>query len=299
MNFFKQAYKGENNWWKVVLILAIFLLPFFKIFLKENYVDLLLPNPLYPEDKNLIIALNLSVYVLLLGAFLVVFRLFHKRSFLSLITARKRFDWMRFWFSFGSWGALLMIMLLSSVFYSPEEFEWNFKPASFFNLFIISLIFIPFKVFFKVLLLRGYLFQITTMCVRKTWIALIVVIFVYNLFTYLGDDVLLKLVGNQMIIRYVGTAFFIGLIVILDDGLEIVLGMTLVSNLISSLFITSKNVAFQPDSVLIKDGDINVFILVYVTVFLLYPLYFYFLKKMYGWSSWKEKLFKEVEKSIT
>lgn len=294
MNFFRQAYKGNNDWWKIILILMLFLTPFTKGLLK-NYVRLL--SQPFQENKNFFIALNLSIYILLLIGFVLIFKAFHKRKLLSLITSRKKFDWMRFWFSFGSWGALMIIMLLSSVFYSPDKFEWNFKPVLFLNFFLVCVILIPFQVFFKTVV-KGYLFQVTTMWVKKTWVSLVIIVFFYSFFMYLTDKTLLKLVGNQILIRYIATAFLIGIIIILDDGLEIVLGMTLVSNLIPTLFVTSKNIAFQPHSILVKDGGINVFILVYATVFLLYPLYFYFLKKMYNWDISKEKLFKKIEKPV-
>lgn len=293
MNFFKQAYEGKTDWWRFLIILCIFFTPFLKGFLNEILTQFL-SNPFQSKEKNLYIALNLSVYIFLLGIFVVVFKLLHRRSILSLITARKKFDWMRFWFSFGSWGALLMIMLLSSVFYSPEKFEWNFKPIAFLNFFLICVALMPFQVLFKVILIRGYLLQTLITLVKKPWISLVITIIFYTIFMYFSNKKMVTLAGNEIFIRYMATSFFIGFIIILDDGIEIILGMSLISSLLSALFVTSKKLSFQPDSILIKDGDINVFILVYATVFLLYPLYFYFLKKMYGWNNWKEKLFSKV-----
>lgn len=274
-------------------MVGVFFTPFLKDFFKENYVEQLHSFDL--NSKNLYIVLNLSVYIFLLGIFILIFKLLHKRSVLLLITARKKFDWMRFGFSFGSWGVLLMIMLLLSVYYSPEKFEWNFKPMAFLNFFLICVVFMPFQVFFKTILIRAYLLQTMVVLVKKPWVALLLIVAFYTIYMYLGDEKMMMLVGNEMLIKYIAISFLIGLIIILDDGIEIALGMSLVSSLLSGLFVTSKRFAFQPDSILIKDGEINVFILVYVTVFILYPIYFYFLKKVYGWKNWKQKLLTNVQ----
>lgn len=295
MNFLQQAYKGRTDWWRWLIILVVFVPPFLKDFLKNNIIKPLLPKPFLPSDKNIYIALSLLVYVFLLGVFYLFFKILHKRSFKTLITNRKKFDWLRFGLSFTTWGVFIMILFSLSVFYSPEKFEWNFKLVPFLKYFFICIFLMPVQVFFKAVLMRGYLLQAFTCFFKKTWIALLISILFYSYLMYLGNAEMFKSVGYEILIHYVATAFLIGFIIIIDDGMEIVLGMTLVNNLISSLFVTSKNFTFQPDSILIKDGSINVFILVYVTVFIAYPLYFSLLNKIYKWKNWRQKIFKEIE----
>lgn len=294
MNFLQQIYKGKTDWWRWLIILAVFFTPFFQKEIKKYIVKLLLPSSFLPENKNIYIALSLAVYLILVGVFFLLFKVLHKRSVKTLITSRKQFDWLRFGLSFGIWGVFIMTLFSASVFYSPEEFEWNFKLIPFLKYFFICVFLMPFQVFFKTVLIRGYLLQAFTYFFKKPWVALLISVAHYTYFMYIGSAEMVKAVGYEILIHYIVTAFLIGFIIILDEGMEIVLGMTFVNNLISSLFITSKSFAFQPDSILVKDGTINIFILVYITVFLAYPIYFLFLKRTYKWSDWKRKVFKSV-----
>lgn len=294
MSFLQQAYKGKADWWRWLIILAVFVTPFFKSFLKTNVVKPLLPKPFLPSDKNIYIALSLLMYIVLLGVFYLFFKILHKRSFKTLITNRKKFDWLRFGLSFTTWGVFIMILFSLSVFYSPEKFEWNFRLIPFLKYFAICVFLMPAQVFFKATLMRGYLLQAFTYFFKKPWIALLITVAIYSYFMYIGNTGMVKMVGYEILIHYIATALLICFIIIIDDGIEIVLGMTLVNNLISSLFVTSKNLAFQPDSILIKDGSINVFILVYATVFIAYPLYFFLLNKIYKWKNWKQKVFQGI-----
>lgn len=294
MNFLRQTYRGKYDWWRWLIILTIFFTPFLSDLLKKYCLKLLLPVPFKPEYKSLYIILNFSVYIILLIVFVLLFKLLHKRKFLSLITARKKIDWVRFWFSFGTWGMLMILMFLSTVLYEPNAFEWNFKPVPFVKYLLISLILMPFQILFHTVLMRGYLLQASIFMFKKPWIALIVTAGVYCFFMYMQNERMTNLVGNEVIIHYTSLAFLIVLIVILDDGLEIVLGMTFANNLIASVFVTDRSMGL--DSVLVNDGEANAFIMVYVTAFLLCPFYFLFLKKMYKWDNWRQKLTTKQEK---
>lgn len=294
MNFLQQTYKGKTDWWRWLIILAVFFTPFLSDFFKTYYVKLVLPTTFKPENKNLYIIINSSLYIILLFVFILLFRLIHKRSFLSLITARKKFDWLKLWFSFGTWGTLILLMFLSSLLYAPDSFDWNFKLIPFVKYFFICVLLIPFQILFQTALMRGYLLQGVGFVFRKPWVSLLITSSVYCFFMYIQNKEITNLVGNEIFIHYIGLTFLIVLITILDDGLEIALGMTFANNLVASLLITNRS--FHLDSILVNNGEINTFILVYVTVFLLCPLYFILLKKIYKWSDWKEKLFNEVEK---
>lgn len=298
MIFLQQIYKGKTDWWRWLIILIVFATPFFKNFLTESFLKQLLPSPFLPENKNTYIAIKLGVYAVLICAFYVAFKVLHQRDFKTLITSRNKIRWMRFGMGFATWGVFTMVLFSLSVFSTPQAFEWNFRLIPFLKYFFICIALIPFKAFFKPLLLRGYLLQLSTYFFKKPLIGLLVSIVFYTYYMYMGNSEFIKAVGYEILIYYVATAFFIGLIIILDQGMEIVLGMTLVSNLISALFVTSKSFQLQPDSILIKNEGINVFILVYVTVFLAYPMYLILLKKVYKWDDWKQKLYDKINPPV-
>ena len=100
-----------------------------------------------------------------------------------------------------------------------------------------------------------------------------------------------------MMIFYVGTGLLLGIMTLMDEGLELALGFHLGNNLIASLLVTADWTALQTDA-LFKDtsepglGSISEIML---PVLIVYPIMLLILSKKYGWSNWKDKLFGKVE----
>lgn len=295
MNFIQQGYKGKNDWWRWVIILGLFLIPYFREFL---YSYLLKPVLIFlPDFENKNILFSYLVYLILLPLFIASFKLLHKRDFITLITHRKKIDWLRFWFSFTSWGILSVLMFAVSLFISPEEYKFNFKALPFLGLLVICLVLVPIKVFFFTIFLRSYLLQLINVLFKKPILSLtaIVILFSFLMYNaYLRTDENINLL---QLMHYVILGFLLGLIIILDDGLEIVLGMSLITTFVSVLFIGYKVPTYSSNALFLKDGKTEDY-LIYIVCFIAYPLYFYFLSRLYRWSNWKEKLFKKVKNPI-
>ena len=96
--------------------------------------------------------------------------------------------------------------------------------------------------------------------------------------------------GNIILLYYIGTGFFLGIITLMDEGLELALGFHLANNLITALMVTANWTAFQTHSVLKDVSDPSIGFEILMPVFVVFPLLLLLFSYKYGWSNWKEKL---------
>ena len=98
-------------------------------------------------------------------------------------------------------------------------------------------------------------------------------------------------------IYYIVTGFFLGIMTLMDDGLELALGFHLGNNLIAALLITADWSALQTDAIFrytAEEASTNTLVDIVIPVLVFYPIILMILAKRYKWHSWKDKLFGEV-----
>lgn len=299
MNFIQQAYKGKNDWWRYLIALLVVMAPFilnFLIFLvlPEIFDTLMKEAENYSGDKNWYLLQNLFPFVVLLVLLFLFVKFLHQRSIKSLITSRKSIDWKRFWFGFFTWGVFSVLLLVLGYFMSPDTFVWNFKPTQFFMLLLVSLLFMPLQTSLEELLFRGYLMQGLGILAKNRWLPLLITSVLFGLMHGLNPEV--EKIGYSIMVFYIGTGLLLGIATLMDEGTELALGIHAINNIIAATLVTSKWMVFQTDALFIDNSEPNVDLLMYLPVFVGYPIYLLILSKKYGWKNWKEKLFGRIEK---
>jgi hypothetical protein len=96
--------------------------------------------------------------------------------------------------------------------------------------------------------------------------------------------------GNSIMIFYIGTGLFLGVITLMDDGMELALGFHAANNLIGALLVTSNWTAFQTNSILKDVSEPTLGFDVILPVVLIYPILLLIFGRKYKWNNWKEKL---------
>jgi hypothetical protein len=91
-------------------------------------------------------------------------------------------------------------------------------------------------------------------------------------------------------VYYIGTGFFLGIMTLMDDGLELALGFHAANNLITALLVTANWTAFQTNSILKDTSEPAAGLDVLVPVFIVFPILLFIFSKVYKWKNWKEKL---------
>jgi membrane protease YdiL (CAAX protease family) len=102
--------------------------------------------------------------------------------------------------------------------------------------------------------------------------------------------------GYVIMIYYIGTGLFLGIMTLMDEGLELSLGFHAANNLFTALLVTADWTAFQTHSILkdMSDPTEMGFTEIFMPVFVVFPILLFILSRMYKWTNWKEKLFGKV-----
>ena len=239
-----------------------------------------------PSNLTLFLVL-LPFAVVLPFVYLVVTRL-HNQSILSLITARNRVDYKKIFFSFMLWGSISTLMVFFDYWMSPEDFTWNFKPLTFLILFLISIVMIPLQTTLEEIIFRGYLLQGFGVLFKNRWMPLLTTSTLFGLL-HLWNPEIDKL-GIHLIWYYIGTGLFLGLITLMDEGLELALGFHAANNLVTALLVTASWTAFQTESLLIDNSEPSLGVELILTLLLIYPLIVFIFAKKYKWKNWLSQL---------
>ena len=239
-------------------------------------------------DKNLLLLLLLLPSAFsFLGLWFVVKQI-HYRSLISVITSRTKLDFKRFRFAFILWSIISISIFFFEILISPNDYEWNFNFSKFIVLFLISFIMIPVQSILEELIFRGYLMQGFSVFFKNRILPLLITSVIFGLLHILNPEI--QKIGYGLLIYYVGTGVFFGIITLMDEGVELSSGFHVSNNLIASLLVTADWTAFETYSIFKFVGNPYFSKEVLLYVFIVYPLIIFLLSKKYKWSTWKTKL---------
>ena len=244
--------------------------------------------------SNLFLFLMLLSFVIGFVGLLISTKLLHKQSFTHLTTSRKKIDWKRFWFVFILWGVVSSSFVLLDYYLTPEDYLLNFELQPFLILCVIAILLVPIQTSFEEYLFRGYLMQGLGVILKNKWAPLIITSVCFGLLHIFNPEV--DKLGYTIMIYYIGTGLFLGIMTLMDDGLELALGFHAANNLFTALLVTADWTAFQTDSILtdLSDPDKMGIAEIFVPVFVIFPILLFILSKKYKWTNWKDKLFGAV-----
>lgn len=299
--FIQQAVNGENQFWKyllgsVVVIAASFIgqLPLIVALLFKSFST----GDAFPTsneqvtkylDSNLTLFLLLLSFVFALVALFGWQRVIHKQSIINLTTSRKKIDWSRIFFAFLVWAAFLLIVTAADYLMEPENYQVNFQLVPFLILAVIAIIMIPIQTSTEEYIFRGYLMQGFGILSGNKWFPLLMTSLIFGLMHIANPEV--SKMGYIIMIYYIGTGLFLGILTLMDEGIELSLGFHAANNLVSALLITSDWSAFQTNSILRDLSTPTAGFDVILPVFVIFPILLFIFSKKYGWTSWSEKLF--------
>jgi membrane protease YdiL (CAAX protease family) len=298
--FINQAYKGDNTWWRVLvttlLTAGIFVANFIAYFImsKEEMDEVYQSMSEIPNNLSLFI--NLSPFILLLGLLFLLVRVLHKRSILSLTTSRNEVDYKKILFSFGLIVLLAIVTFYASYSMDSSSILWNFNPMKFAILFIISILLFPFQIGFEEYLFRGYLMQQIGIIAKNRWFPLLITSVMFGVFHSANPEV--AKMGYGVMVFYIGTGLFLGIMTLMDESLELALGFHLGNNLMAALLITSDFSAIHTDAVFKYSGAENTVDMLnemIVSIAIAYPIILFIFAKKYNWKHWTAKLTGKIQ----
>jgi len=242
-------------------------------------------------DQNLGLALMLIPFAVGFFALLICIRKLHSKKVMDVITTRPKFDFSRAAKGGILWGAFIIISALPSILADDGSVTFNFDPIPFFTLCIVCLLLLPLQTSFEELLFRGYYMQGFAVTTNTRWAPLLVTSIAFGLLHSMNPEV--KEFGFWMAMpSYVFMGLIMGIVAVMDNGLEIALGMHFSNNFISALLFTSPVSALQTPA-LFTDNDPsmsysdNIIMLITGIAFIL------LCSKIFKWKDWN-KIFKPV-----
>jgi len=205
-------------------------------------------------DKNLMLAVDFGMFVFaFMGLFTVITR-FHKKTLTSVITAYESIRWKRFFFAFAVWSIMVGGSIIASYFYDPSSFKVQFNLSRFLPLLLVTIVLLPIQTSTEEILFRGYLMQGLSQVFRNGIIPLLITSFLFGLAHTQNPEA--KAFGLGIMLPYYSLfAFFLGAITLIDEGLELAMGIHCANNLVSSLLVTSTNSVLQTDAILAQDKE--------------------------------------------
>jgi uncharacterized protein len=233
------------------------------------------------------VALICPLSVMCLGLLFWV-KIVHRQSITSLTTSRNKVDWGRIFFSFGLWSAFIIITTLLFYYLEPQNFVFNFKPIPFFTFLILAILLIPLQTSFEEYFFRGYLMQGLGVFSNSRLIPFLVTSIAFGLMHIANPEV--EKIGYIALVYYIGTGFFLGILTLMDDGLELSLGFHAANNLVGALLITSDWSAFQTNSILKDISEPSAGLEIIMPIVIIFPILLFIFSKKYKWTNWKEKL---------
>ena len=303
--FIEQGLKSENKFWKyilgsVIIIFASLLgqIPLLVTLLYETFVN----GKPYPTSNEAIMRffepnftlflIMISFVFIMLGIILVV-RYLHHQTMLSVTTSRDKVDWNRIVFSFLIWAAFTIVSTLLFYYYNPSDFVINFKPIPFAILALIGIVLIPIQTSSEEYIFRGYLMQGFANLAKNKWFPLLMTSLIFGGMHWYNPEV--AKIGPIILVYYIGTGLFLGIITLMDEGMELALGFHAANNLIGALLVTSDWSAFQTHSIFKDISDPSAGLDVILPVVIIYPILLFIFSKKYNWTNWKEKLTGKIQ----
>ena len=298
--FIQNALKVKNNIWRYALgIFIIFIftqigsIPFVvAIFNKVGIEGAANLDPAKMmtilENSNLTFFYTLLTFFVGFIGFLIVIKYLHNQSFVSVTTSRKSIDYKRVLTSFSVISLILFFYTISSFYALPDEYIIQFNLNDFLILLLIAVIFIPIQTSLEEYVFRGYLMQGFGVLAKNKWVPLFITSFLFGMLHYYNPEIM-KL-GSILLVHYIATGLFLGIITLMDEGMELALGFHAGNNLIIALMVTSDWTVFQTSSIFKYIGEPNAIYMSLFSTVIIYPLLLFYFSKKYNWTDWKDKL---------
>ena len=237
-------------------------------------------------------ALTLVSFAFFLFPLFFIVKVFHNQSITQFTTSRKKIDFRRISFSFLVYGGIVTAFFFLEYFMNPSDFAWNFQPHRFFVLCLLALFLFPIQIGFEEYFFRGYFMQWLGFLSRNRWVPLFLSSILFGLAHSANPEV--AEMGWGIMVFYIGMGFLLGIVTLMDDGLELALGIHFANNFFACILSSSEWSSLQTPA-LFKEISAPSFgfftILIEMSLYLLTIL---ILAKKYKWTNWKEKLFGRI-----
>lgn len=299
--YLSQGLKGKNDLWRYLLgIFIVFMgyfvgqLPMYGVLFSRfssntdlgtdelNNFEQNLNFELLGIDKNVGLIILILMFVFAVIALYFVVTKLHNKKFMDLITPNRKINYNKIAFGFILWLILSLAMEGINYLMEPENYTFRWSGSSFIVLLLISITLLPIQTSFEELFFRGYIMQGLAFFTRNKWIAVLGASIFFGLVH--GTNPEIEQYGFwTMQLYYIIAGLFLALITVLDDGLELALGVHAATNIAGATLFTYKGSVLQTDSLFITE-EIKPWLMT-LSFVVGSIIFIYICTKKYNWSN--------------
>jgi membrane protease YdiL (CAAX protease family) len=267
MKFLEKSLDGTNSFGNFLIVVigsffaanfigALPLIGAIILQIVENGGSFDMTHSTFGLSQNLYLFCMLFSFIVGFFALILLIKWMHKRSFAETINGTNKVRWNRIFFGAAVWFILLAVYMIIYYIADPENFVFQFNLKKFIPLFLITVLLMPFQTSYEELMFRGYIAQSFAGWTKNRWIAIIIPSIFFGLMHSFNPEV--KEYGFLAAMpQYIIIGLLFGIISILDDGIELAMGMHAINNIFLSLFVTNSSSVLQTPAVL-EQLNINV-----------------------------------------
>ena len=235
----------------------------------------------YGIDQNAGFAAMMFAFIAGLVGFILLLKPFHGRSLKGIINGGTAIRWNHVFTGFFVWGIFILITFLITYLTDPENITLQFDIKSFIPLFFITILMVPFQTSFEEITFRGYLMQGVATKTHSRILAWVFVAVIFGLMHSMNPEV--KEYGFLLAMpQYIIMGLLLGIVTVLDDGIEVALGIHAANNMLTALLYTNESSAFQTPSIFRLNEMYPVSDLIQIAVFSI--IFILILKTKYKWN---------------
>lgn len=233
-------------------------------------------------NSNVGFVLLLLTFIGALIALFLMVRFAHQKRFFHLIKAEGRLNWSKMIFCFTLWIALTAFFELGMYLLGYNEYSFSFNFSSFIPLLLISFLVLPLQTSFEEFFFRSYYLQGLSLVFKNKWVPLIITSVFFGL-VHISNPEVAKYGVFTMQFYYISVGLFLGILTILDDSLEIALGIHAATNFYGACFVGYEGSAIQTAS-LFKSGQLDTIIMI-LAFYLIAIIFYMIVSKRYKFPS--------------
>jgi len=245
-------------------------------------------------SRNGAFVLIASLFVFTLAFFWFAVQFVHKKRMKWIATAAKNYRWHQYWFAFFIGTLVVVGSVLFSYYFGDGLIKFRFDAEQFGLLVLLAAILIPIQAGWEELFFRGYLLQGFGLMFKNRFAAFVVATILFAVVHMLNPEVFEHGVA-VMLPLYLIMSMSFGIMVLMNDGLELAMGYHIANNFWIALLMTSPESVLQTESLFyaeeVQDFSGQILPLLVFNILVLAVFAW-----RYNWKeNWKEKLFGAIQ----
>lgn len=237
-------------------------------------------------------AISLVSFAFFFFPLFFVVKFIHEKSLTQFTTSRKKIDWSRIFFAIAVFGGLQTLSIMIDYVISPSDYQWNFQPTKFAMLFLISIALLPIQIGFEEYFFRGYFMQWLALIFKNRWVPFFASSILFGVAHASNPEA--THYGYGVMFFYISAGFLFGILALMDDGLELALGVHFANNFVAAMLLTSSHTVFQTPSLFKDISEPSLGLWDYLSETLIILITIFIFAKKYHWNNWKQKLFGKI-----